>query len=144
MLGKQKLILDWGCARVAYLILITSSHTDLFSQHPKKQSHPKPLISTSEQLTESAHRSWQGAMPRPVRSDAYSITCTTGPRRAAWPLAACDELINHGHLLNSCSHTVINGSVDWATQQRLLQLLKQQFCSAKGTSFTQPANRRNC
>lgn len=144
VLGKGRLILHWGCARVAYLTLITSSLTDLFPQHPKKHSHPKPLSSPLEQLTESAHRSWQGATPHPVRSDAYSITCTTGPRRTAWPLTAHDELINHGHLLNSCSNTIINGSVDWAMQQRLLHLLKQQFCSAKGTSFTQPANRKNC
>lgn len=144
MLGKGKLILGWGCARVAYLTLLTNKFP--YRSIPtasKKQSHPKPLSSTSEQLTESAHCPWQGAMPCPVGSNACSITCTTGPRRAAWPLTACDEPINHGHLLNSCSHTIINGSVDWAAQQRLLHVLKQQFCSAKGTSFTQPASRRN-
>lgn len=67
-------------------------------------------------------------------SDANSITCTTGPRGAGRPLAARDELINHGHLLNSCSCTVINGSVDWGGQQRVPHLLKQQSCSAKGTA----------
>lgn len=86
-------------------------------QHLKKRSHQIPISRASKQLANSAHCSWQTAVPCPVRSDAYSITCTTGPRRAGWPLTACDELINHGHLLNSCSCTIINGSADWAVQQ---------------------------
>lgn len=147
LLGKAKLsdIRLGPCQRLEYLALITSkSPYRSIPPASEKTVSPNTYQPCIKTASNSVHRSWQRAAPCPVRSDVYSITCTMGPRRAGWPLTARDGLINHGHLLDCCAGNVINGFVDWAMQQTLLHLLKQQSHSAKGTGFTQPANRRNC
>lgn len=139
LLGKAKLtdIRLGPCQRLGYLALITSkSPYRSIAPASQKTVSPNTYQLCVKTASNSVHRSWQRAAPCPVRSDAYFITCAMGPRRAGWPLTALDGLINHGHLLDSCSGTVINGFVDWAMQQTLLHLLKQQSHTAKGTGFT--------